>query len=175
MVFDGFSKVISGEPGPCYTLLNGTFSVKRLRAKNNVSGHRRTHLFLEILYLQKHVLSFPKGISQTPQEQPGQEFIWGRGSWQRQQNTLSCRQSYGIPSALLDLSSDQKRETGFISSLCLQKYSSDSPAAAAVHTCPSRAPLSKQGLRQLLPTHPGQLLAEGGHLSPLTATPHQSL
>lgn len=143
MVFDGFSKVISGEPGPCHTLLNGTFSVKRLRAKNNVSGHRRTHLFLEILHLQKHVLSFPKGNSQTPQEQPGQEFIWGRGSWQRQQNTLSCRQSYGIPSALLDLSSDQKRETGFISSLCLQKYSSDFPAAAAVHTCPSRAPLSK--------------------------------
>jgi len=53
------------------------------------------------------------------QIQPAQELIRGAGNWQRQQSMFSCRQSYAIPSAVLDLSSDQGRETGFILSFGL--------------------------------------------------------
>lgn len=96
------------------------------------------------------------------------------GRWRSQQNMFSCRQSYGIPSALLDLSSDRGREIGFISSLWLQKCFSHFHAAAAVYiACPERSSC-KQRLKQLLPPHPGHRLAEGGHPSPFTAIPHPS-
>lgn len=93
--------------------------MKHLRAEDNVSGQQRNHLLSEILNPHKHMCTFPKGISQMLQIQPWQEFIGGVGEWgwgrAGRGSRTCCRQSYGIPSALLDLSIDQGKEIGFLS------------------------------------------------------------
>lgn len=70
---------------------------------------------------QKNVLTFSKGISQTLWIHLGQELICG-GSWLRQQNMqnmLTCIEMHCIPSALLLLIKDHRRDIGFFTSLCL--------------------------------------------------------